>query len=182
MSQRIIGIQLRKDRLWREMKDSRRQLLTGLRMWPEERLMSPATPEDWRVREMVIASAVAESRILTAVQQMWNDDPVTVPLGENALERDRKEIERRMKWRWPEILDEIFWFREETNSTMTWLKDGDLGKSWGEPPVTIEELLRSVARRDRHNAAELAALVLKNAHRNSRAIGLGSAWLVNCCW
>ncbi len=178
----VIEIELRKDSLWREMKDSRRRLLTGLHMWPEERLMSPATPEDWRIREMVAMAAVAESRILTAVQQIWNGDPVSVPLGANALERDRKEAERRMKWRWPEILDEIFWFREETNSTMTWLKDRDLDKSWGEPPVTIEELLRSVIRRDRHYVGELTILVLRNVHQSRRDRGLGSAWLVNCCW
>ncbi len=166
------------------MKESRRRFLTSLYMWPEGRLYLPTSPEDWRVREMVAASAVAESRILTAIQQIWNGDTVSVPLGADALERDHKEAERRKRWRWPEVLDEIFWFREETNSTMTWLKDGDLGKSWDTPAgaVTIESLLRSMIRRDGYNTSVLAAMVLKSVHRANARRGLGTAWLTNCCW
>ncbi len=175
---------LKKDRLWRELKESRREFLTGLHLWPEERLMSPASPEDQHIWEMVITSAVSENRILTAIQQIWNGDPVSVPLGADALERDHKEAERRKRWRWSEVLDEIFWFREETNSTMTWLKDGDLGKSWGTPAgaVTIESLLRSMIRRDGYYTSVLAAMVLKNVHRASARRGLGTAWLTHCCW
>jgi len=177
-------LELKKDRLWREMKESRQRFLTGLRMWPEERLHAPVTAEDGRVREMVAASAVAESRILTAVQQIWNGDPVSVPLGADALERDRKEVERRMKWRWPEILDEIFWFREETNSTMTRLKDSDLARTaeTAAGVVTVEDLLRSIMRRDDYHTRMLASMVLERVHRFDREHGLGTAWLVRCCW
>ncbi len=174
----------RKEKLWREMKDSRRQFLTGLRMWPEERLMTPISSEDRSIREMVAAAAVAESRLLTAVQQIWNGDPVSVPLGEAAKARDRKEVERRMKWRWPEILDEIFWFREETNSTMTWLVDADLDRSWESPVgvVTVGDLLRSVVRRDRYYTGVMGALVLRSVRLSAGKRGMGTAWLAHCCW